>query len=202
MTKKSAVAGLPLGGAKAAIFHDNPDKTMMRAFGRGIAMIEKEYGMTYIRAADVGITEDLLTEVKKETDNVRGITPVQEGVELAGGDPGPYTAYGVFVGMQKAAAHKLGVTSMEGLSVAVQGLGDVGYYLCGFLKDQGARLFVTDLDGARVQRVVDEFGAMPVQPGDIADHVVKRHEREAEAEHADDHHDQLECRPGRLLRLG
>ena len=56
MTRKSAVAGLPLGGAKAAIRHGNPTKDMMRAFGKGIAMIEKQYGMKYITAEDVGIT--------------------------------------------------------------------------------------------------------------------------------------------------
>lgn len=167
MTRKSAVAGLPLGGAKAAINHGNPTKDMMRAFGRGIDMIEKKYGMAYITAEDVGITEELLMEVKKETDHVRGITPAQEGVELSGGDPGPFTAFGVFTGIKVAVQHRLGKDNLEGVSVAVQGLGDVGYYLCEFLNEAGAKLFVADLDGERLQRAVDEFGAMPVDPKEI-----------------------------------
>ena len=167
MTKKSAVAGLPLGGAKAAINHPEPTKEMMYAFGVAIDMIEKQYGMTYITAEDVGITEELLIEARKATKNVRGITPEQGEVALSGGDPGPFTAYGCFVGMQTAVRHRLGKDSMEGVSVAIQGLGDVGYYLCEFLHKAGAKLFVTDLDGERLQRVVDEFGAMPVLPENI-----------------------------------
>lgn len=166
MTRKSAVAGLPLGGAKAAI-KGTPTKEMMRAFGRAIDMIEKKYGMTYITAEDVGITEELLKEVKKETANVRGIAPAAADVELSGGDPGPFTAYGVFAGIKTAVKHRLGKESLEGVKVAVQGLGDVGYYLCAFLHQDGAKLLVADLDGDRLQRVVDEFGAMPVLPGEI-----------------------------------
>ncbi len=167
MTRKSAVAGLPLGGAKAAINHGNPTGLMMRAFGRGIALIEKKYGMKYITAEDVGITEELLKEAKKETDNVRGITPEQSGAELSGGDPGPYTAYGVFRGMKAAAKHRLGKSSLAGVTVAVQGLGDVGYYLCDFLHREGAKLFVADINRDRVLRAVHEFHAASVDPSRI-----------------------------------
>ncbi len=168
MTRKSAVAGLPLGGAKAAINHPAPTKLMMRAFGRAIAIIERDYGMIYITAEDVGITEELLVEARKETPNVRGITPVQDGiVELSGGDPGPYTAYGVFTGMKTALRHRMGKDSFEGVRVAVQGLGDVGYYLCDFLHKAGAQLFVADLDEARLRRAVEEFDAVAVEPSGI-----------------------------------
>ncbi|PJB73596.1 MAG: amino acid dehydrogenase [Alphaproteobacteria bacterium CG_4_9_14_3_um_filter_47_13] len=167
MTRKSAVAGLPLGGAKAAINHGHPTAAMMRAFGRGIAMIETQFGMVYITAEDVGISEALLIEAKKETEHVRGIAPVQKDVELAGGDPGPYTAYGVFTGIKVAVKYRLGKESLKGLGVAVQGLGDVGYSLCEFLHKEGAKLVVADLDGERLQRAVDTFGAMPVMPHEI-----------------------------------
>lgn len=166
MARKSAVAGLPLGGAKAAICHNGtPTAAMMRAFGRGIDIIEKTYGMTYITAEDVGITEDLLREVKTQTANVRGVTA---GDGLSGGDPGPFTAYGVFTGIKTAVRHKLGRDDLGGVRVAVQGLGDVGYYLCKFLREAGADLFVADLDAARVSRVVNEFGATSVVPAEIA----------------------------------
>jgi leucine dehydrogenase len=167
MTRKSAVAGLPLGGAKAAIRHGNPTALMMRAFGRGIDMIERKYGMAYITAADVGITEELLKEVKKETGNVRGIAPKENGIPLSGGDPGPFTAYGVFAGIKAAVKHKLGKSDLKGVAVAVQGLGDVGYYLCRFLHDAGTKLFVADLDQSRIDLVVSEYGAVAVAPGEI-----------------------------------
>lgn len=167
MTRKAAVSGLPLGGAKAAIRHGNPSPQMMRAFGRGIAMIEQQYGMKYITAEDVGITEAQLKEVKKETDNVRGITPEETGVPLSGGDPGPFTAYGVFAGIRTAVEHKLGRKDLVGVTVAVQGLGDVGYYLCRFLHEAGAQLFVADLDDKRIARVVDECGATAVDPSQV-----------------------------------
>lgn len=167
MTRKSAVAGLPLGGAKAAINHGNPTPAMMRAFGKAIDMIEKQYGVTYITAEDVGISEDLLMEAKTQTPNVRGITPEDTGVWLAGGDPGPFTAYGVFAGMKAAAKHKLGSENLEGVSVAVQGLGDVGYFLCEFLHKEGAKLFIADLDQSRIDRVVESFGATVVSPSEI-----------------------------------
>jgi leucine dehydrogenase len=167
MTRKSAVAGLPLGGAKAAINHSAPTKEMMRAFGKAIDMIETQYGITYITAEDVGITEELLIEARRETKNVRGIAPVESGVPLAGGDPGPFTAYGVYAGMVAAVKRKMKRDTMKDVRVAVQGLGDVGYYLCGFLAEAGAKLYVADLDKKRVARVVKEFGAVSVSPDDI-----------------------------------
>jgi leucine dehydrogenase len=85
----------------------------------------------------------------------------------AGGDPSPKTAWGIFCGIEAAVRAKLGRDEPGGLKVAVQGVGNVGYHLCRFLHEAGASLVVTDIDAARVQRVCDEFGAKPVELGEI-----------------------------------
>jgi leucine dehydrogenase len=98
----------------------------------------------------------------KETAHVAGIT--SGGV----GDPSPATAYGVYMGIKAAAKHRLGVDTLNGLRVAVQGVGHVGYYLCHHLADEGAGLIVADIAQDSLDRVVREFGAKVVAPDAIA----------------------------------
>src|SRR3546814_11134437 len=62
--------------------------------------------------------------------------------ERGAGDPSPATAYGVYMGIRAAARHRLGVDSLKGLRVAVQGVGHVGYYLCRHPAAQGAEVIV------------------------------------------------------------
>jgi leucine dehydrogenase len=80
----------------------------------------------------------------------------------AGGDPGPKTALGVYLGIKAAVKFRLGRSELTGTSVAVQGVGGVGYHLCRLLAADGARLAVADVRPAAVQRVVDEFKAQPL----------------------------------------
>jgi leucine dehydrogenase len=100
-------------------------------------------------------------------DYVKMETEAVTGVAGGSGDPSPVTAYGVYRGIKACAREKYGSDSVSGMTVAVQGTGHVGYYLCRFLAEEGASLIVTDIDHARVQRVVDEFGAQAVGPDDI-----------------------------------
>jgi leucine dehydrogenase len=88
---------------------------------------------------------------------------------LAGrsGDPSPVTAYGTYRGIKAAAKAKYGSDDLDGVTVAVQGTGHVGYFLCEDLAAEGAKLIVTDIDPDRVKRVVDEFGAKAVSPDEI-----------------------------------
>jgi leucine dehydrogenase len=79
------------------------------------------------------------------------------------------TGYGVYVGMKAAAKAKWGKDSLAGKTIAVQGCGKVAYYLMTHLKEEGARLIVTDIDGEKVQRVVDELGATSVATDAIYD---------------------------------
>jgi leucine dehydrogenase len=89
------------------------------------------------------------------------------GLEGRSGDPSPVTAYGVYKGMKAAVKHRLGRDSLDGVKVAVQGLGHVGYYLCEHLKNEGAELIVTDINEESIDRVVSNLGATAVDKDDI-----------------------------------
>ncbi|MBO0347007.1 Glu/Leu/Phe/Val dehydrogenase [Roseibium sp. CAU 1637] len=155
MTYKNALAGLDLGGGKAVILADpRKDKTsdMMRAFG---SYVERLSG-SYITAEDVGVSPSDMEAVAERTAHVRGTR------DTGLGDPSPYTALGVFVGIQAAARHALGSADLDGLSVSVQGLGHVGFDLCGRLQAAGAKLIVSDIHAPSVEKAIEVFGATAV----------------------------------------
>jgi len=159
MSYKAAVAGLNLGGGKSVIIGDNKTRNremVFRAHGRAVESL----GGRYITAEDVGTSPDDMEFVLMETDHVTGIMG-------RSGDPSPVTAWGVFMGIRAAAAHRWGSDDLNGKRVAVQGLGHVGYYLCQYLSEAGAELIVTDIDEERIQLVVDDFGATRVGVDDI-----------------------------------
>jgi leucine dehydrogenase len=62
---------------------------------------------------------------------------------------------------------QLGRSSLRGLTVAVQGLGGVGYQLCGLLAAEGASLRVADIRPETVQRACKEFSALASLPNEI-----------------------------------
>jgi leucine dehydrogenase len=159
MTFKASVTGLNLGGGKSVIIGDNRTRNremIFRAHGRAVESLKGRY----LTAEDVGTSVDDMEFVRMETSSV-------VGVHGGSGDPSPITAYGVYRGMKAAARHRYGDYSLADKHVAVQGLGHVGYHLCKDLAAEGARLTVTDIDEARVRRVVDDFGATPISPDDI-----------------------------------
>lgn len=158
MTYKNAMAGLPMGGGKAVILADPntpPSDELFMAFGRCVESLSGRY----ITAEDVGVTVDNMRTVKRVTNYVAGLPPV---VGSAGGDPSPWTADGCFLGLQVAARHRLNVESLDGLSVAVQGVGKVGYDLCRQLHAAGAKLFISDVNEDNLSRVQSDFGAQVV----------------------------------------
>ncbi|WP_017755708.1 branched-chain amino acid dehydrogenase [Calidifontibacillus oryziterrae] len=162
MTYKNAAAGLNLGGGKTVIIGDprkDKSEAMFRAFGRFIQGLNGRY----ITAEDVGTTVEDMDVIHEETDYVTGISPAFG----SSGNPSPATAYGVYRGMKAAAKEAFGTDSLEGKIVAVQGAGNVAYHLCRHLSDEGAKLIVTDINKAAVDRVVHEFGAKAVDPNDI-----------------------------------
>jgi len=160
MTYKSALADLPLGGGKAVILGD-PHKDKSEALFLAMGRFVDSLGGRYVTAEDVGISVDDVEVIERATRHVAG-------TRAAGaGDPSPSTAYGVFMGIRAAVAHKLGRNSLDGVHVAVQGVGHVGYHLCRFLDQAGSRLTVTDIDDKAVERAADEFGAEPVAPDAI-----------------------------------
>lgn len=153
MTYKAAMARLPLGGGKSVILGD-PKRTKSRelllTFGEAVARL----GGRYIVAEDVGTTADDMATVRRMTRHVAGLPG-------GAGDPGPTTALGILHGIRAAVRHKLGRASLRGCSVAVQGLGSVGYRLCQLLHDEGAQLTVADIDRSRVERARKELSATP-----------------------------------------
>ena len=117
-------------------------------------------GGRYITAEDVGTSTGDMEYIKAETDHVTGLIGKS-------GDPSPVTAFGVYRGIKACAKHRYGSDSLNGKTVAIQGCGHVGYYLAQALHSEGARLTVADIDPARVQKVVDDFGAQAVKPEEI-----------------------------------
>lgn len=165
MTYKSALAGLHLGGGKAVIMGDS--KTMkspelFRAFGRFVQSL----GGRYITAEDVGTSVQDMETVHQTTDFVTGISQSLGG----SGDPSPVTALGVFEGIKAAFKWQRDSESLEGIRVAVQGVGHVGYHLVQHLVKAGAKVTITDIDQESVKRVLNEFPtAEYVEPQAIYD---------------------------------
>lgn len=164
MSFKNALAGLPLGGGKAVI--QRPEgpfdrQALFRAFGRAVAELD---GL-YVTAEDVGTSVEDMAWVAAETRHVAGL-PQHSG--RPGGDPSPWTAWGVFRAMQVAARHRLG-RDLDRLSVAVQGLGHVGMELCRLLHGAGARLVVADLRPDVAASAAARFDAQVVPPDAILD---------------------------------
>lgn len=162
MTYKNAAAGLNLGGGKTVIIGDpKKDKSeeLFRAFGRYIQGLNGRY----ITAEDVGTTEADMDFINLETNYVTGVTAGSG----SSGNPGPVTAFGIYQGIKAAAKEAFGSASLEGKTIAVQGVGNVAFTLCEHLHEEGAKLIVTDINKDAVQRAVDTFGAVAVEPDEI-----------------------------------
>ncbi len=162
MTYKNAAAGLNLGGGKTVIIGDprtDKNEEMFRAFGRFIQGLNGRY----ITAEDVGTTVEDMDIIHQETNFVTGNSPAFG----SSGNPAPVTAYGCYVGIKAAAKEAYGSDSLEGKTVAVQGVGNVAYELCRHMHKEGAKLIVTDINKQAVNRAVEEFSATAVDPDDI-----------------------------------
>ncbi len=161
MTYKAAVAGLDLGGGKAVIIGDSrTHKTpaLLKAFGRFVESL----GGRYITAEDVGMKVADIDTIRTQTHWAFG------GSNDGGsGDPSNMTALGTFQGI-KSALKYLGMgDDLNGIRVAIQGVGNVGYHLCSYLSAAGAKLLVTDIYPTQIEKVVHEFGATQVTPDEI-----------------------------------
>lgn len=165
MTYKAAVAGLNLGGGKAVIIGDSKtqqNEMLFRSYGRYVQGLDGRY----ITAEDVGTSVQAMEWVRMETDHVTGIARSLGG----SGDPSPVTAYGVFQAMKASLKYKTGNESLEGRTVAVQGVGHVGYHLVKHLRQAGALCIVTDVDRDALKKVTTDFdGVEAVAPDRIYD---------------------------------
>jgi len=163
MTYKNAVAELPFGGGKAVILsNDAASKSpeLLVAFGRAVDSL----GGSYVTAEDVGMSVDDMRYVQQQTKFVSGLP--QSG-DSAGGDPSPWTALGVHLGIEAAIKVRLGLDSLDGLRVAVQGVGHVGAHLCRLLHDAGAKLVIADVNRDNLEAVTAAMPAEIVAPAEI-----------------------------------
>jgi leucine dehydrogenase len=156
MTYKAAVAGLDLGGGKSVIIGDRSIKSegLFRAFGRHIQSLNGRY----ITAEDMNTNVEDMNYIRRETRHVTGA-----GSHVGGsGDPSPVTAWGVFSGIRACLEVVFGSPDVEGRTVAIQGIGNVGWHLARYLSERGARLVYTDINGPRLREAVDSFGGTVV----------------------------------------
>lgn len=163
MSFKNAMAGLPMGGGKGVILA-NPERTktpeLLAAFGRAVESL----GGRYVTAEDVGMSDADMVEIRKQTRHVAGL-PV--GSDAAGGDPGPSTSLGVFLGVKAAVRRAMKRDDVAGVHVAIQGVGSVGGGLARRLAAEGARLTLADVDTDRAERLATILGAKTVATSDI-----------------------------------
>lgn len=162
MTYKAAVAGLNLGGGKAVIIGNaktDKSEALLEAYGRFVDSL----GGRYITAEDVGTSPADMEVVRRVTRHAVGIS---EGGNHDG-DPSPATAWGTFHGLRAAVAHRLGRQDLKGVTVAIQGMGHVGFWLARYLHEAGAKLTVTDIDPKLLRKAKKEFGASVVEPEQI-----------------------------------
>lgn len=161
MTYKNAAAGLPLGGGKAVIIGDASAKTsaQLLTFARAINTLEGDYWT----AEDMGMSPSDMALLATETKFVAGLP---DGPH-ASGDPSPITARGIFESIKVTAKHSSGNAVLTGRTVAVQGLGHVGTYLCEFLHKAGAKLILADIDAKRVEELAAKYDAQIAGPDEI-----------------------------------
>jgi leucine dehydrogenase len=162
MSFKNALAGLPFGGGKAVL--QRPEgafdrAAVFRVFADAVAALEGRY----ISAEDVGTTVADMIMVRDRTPFVAGLDP-KPG--RAGGDPSPWTALGVFQSMQAAASFTYG-SDVRGLTVAIQGAGNVGAELARLLAHAGARIIIADVDKNKAAKLAAELGAKLADASEI-----------------------------------
>lgn len=156
MTYKAAISGLNLGGGKAVIIADPKQKSeaLWRRYGKFVDSL----GGKYITAEDVNTSARDMEFIALETKSVTGVPEYMGG----SGDPSPFTAYGVFVGMKAAACKRWGNDSLEGKTVLVQGVGHVGQYLVEHLVKAGAKVKVSDIKDENLQKAKADFPSITI----------------------------------------
>ncbi len=158
MTYKAACANIPVGGGKAVIIANPQDKSegLFEAYGRFIESLNGRF----ITGQDVNITPQDVCTIRRQTSYVVGTS------EKSGG-PAPITARGVLLGIKAAVNFRLPDRSLDGLKVAVQGLGNVGGNLCKYLHEHGVELYVTDVSSEKAEQAASLYKAKVVSPDEI-----------------------------------
>src|SRR6476620_1008489 len=163
MSYKNAMAGLPLGGGKSVILadeHRTKTPELLHAFGKAV---DKLHGH-YVTAEDVGISVKDMIEIQRSTKFVAGLPNSAGDV---GGDPGPHTSLGVFLGIKAAVKWALGQDSLNGLHIAMQGAGSVATGVAMHACAEGAKLTIADVDDAKAEKLASDTNGKVVSPDEI-----------------------------------
>jgi len=163
MTYKAAISGLNLGGGNAVILGDsrvNKTETLMRRFGQFV----RHMNGSFITAEDLGTNSRDMEYIRMETEHVIGAHEASTSA-----NPSPITAKGVFMGIKACLKEFYGSDSLAGRSVAVQGIGHVGESLVHLLREENAKVYVSDIDEDRVRQVAKKSGADPISNNNILD---------------------------------
>lgn len=164
MTFKASISGINLGGGKAVIIGDATTmktEAFLRRFGKFVNSLNGKY----ITAEDVNMKTSDMEYINMETRHVTGLPESMGG----GGDPSPFTAYGVYLGMKAAAKKVFGSETLSGKRIAVQGVGQVGKHLVEYLVKEKAKIFITDLSADKVKSVAAQFNVEGVEQEDVYD---------------------------------
>ena len=163
MSYKNAMAGLPLGGGKSVILADadrSKSTDLLHAFGKAVDGL----GGRYVTAEDVGMNVADMVEIARSTRYVAGLPNSAGDV---GGDPGPHTSLGVFLGIKAAVKRALGKENLSGLHIAMQGAGSVATGVALHACAEGANLSIADVDQAKAQKLADATNGKAVAPEEI-----------------------------------
>ncbi|MFM8315089.1 MAG: Leu/Phe/Val dehydrogenase [Deltaproteobacteria bacterium] len=163
MSYKSALAGINFGGGKSVILGDpkSKSKSLFHAFGDFVETFKGRY----IAAKDMNIDSPDLASVKEKTRHVLGV----EGEPGTSGDPSPVTALGVFRALEATVEFLHGTKKIDGIRVAVQGIGHVGYALAALIKKAGGEVWVTDTNKSVIEKAQNELGAKFIPLEEIYD---------------------------------
>ena len=156
MTYKSAAAGLEQGGGKSVIICDPKHKTpeLFKTFGRFIHSLNG----VYVTAEDVGTSVEDMHHIRTTTPFVTGLSEQMGG----SGDPSPFTARSTLVGIKAAVSYKLNIESLEGLKVAIQGMGNVGIYLAEYLLKEGCHISICDIFEQKAKSFQEKYPQVKV----------------------------------------
>lgn len=164
MTYKAAITGLNLGGGSTVIIGDSrkdKNEALLRMYGKFIKNLNGEY----ITAEDVGTNTRDMEYIRMETQYVTGVPESIGG----SGDPTPVAARGVYMGIKGCLKELYGNDNLAGKSVAVQGTGHVGENLVKLLREENAKVYVSDIDEDRLRQVAKKYGAEAVEHNSIFD---------------------------------
>lgn len=158
MTYKNALALLPLGGGKSVVRAD-PKRVNRRALFEAMGSFVESLQGRYIIAEDVNSTLEDMALVKSRTNHVATVG--------ASGNPSPFTAYGVYCGIRACVRHKMKRKKLDGLTIAIQGIGETGARLAELLYKDNCRIVASDINSEHIHNLDQKINFIPIAPEDI-----------------------------------